>query len=422
MRAKERASSMKTKERARAMRTKERARAMRTKEKASSMKIIIKAAICVILAAAAVFLLTACQLTVKPPVEKEGTDDGLGFNGTPQLTVDGVGFTGASQLTLAVLPDLPTAQKIEVGMSYHDVLELMGQPTAFIGGSSEDGEVVELAYIWTFVDEGGYAEVTISVVDDPVVSGIFINESFIQSAERKPVATPAPGSDVELVVTECEWGDGSVAVHYELANPKPFDISIDNEIFYLNGEELSHEEYLGFSLWADPNSIRGRDFILKKPITADDILVITGVFKGDYTVLGTAEFTILFGSGSAEVASSLLTIPFDTVKDGLEAICLGWKQEEEYVELHYDLINSNPFSVYRRDETIFFNGEELSRLDWSSTSPYAYANSTGRGHCRVYRKAEPGDRIDIRWTLDDKYTGKTQVLEFGDNFLSDDRD
>jgi hypothetical protein len=124
-----------------------------------------------------IFLFTACDQIIRPEIPEE--------NENPNINIAEQGVVEVPQVTLAVLPDLSTAQKIQKGMLYADVVKLMGPPISTSGTSFDNEKIlereesgsIEMSYIWTLIDEGGLVEVTFLMSETPVVTEIAISES-----------------------------------------------------------------------------------------------------------------------------------------------------------------------------------------------------------------------------------------------------
>ncbi|MCL1809049.1 MAG: hypothetical protein FWG42_04665 [Clostridiales bacterium] len=126
-------------------------------------------------------------------------------------------------------------------------------------------------------------------------------------------------------------------------------------------------------------------------------------------------------SGAGEVTDSevvLHTEYYENEKESFEIIPVSYRQDEDSVVVYCEFANPFPFDLRIGDETLFFNGEELSRLDWSFSFS-ADANSTRTRYFRVYRIVEPGDRIDVCGTLYDNYSNELDEIGFSAVFPED---
>ena len=399
------------------------------------MKTLVDSVKCVLLAATVLFLLTSCQIIVKPetqPIQENTQPNGITAESTAAKTEI------FPQLTLNTLPDLSTAKAVAEGMTYTEVVNLMGPP-AQLGAISTGEEKSTFVYVWPLADECGYAEVTfaktsgISTETEITVTGIHIeeltgigsNSSSQVSADDDSIDSDDTVDGVEpaFIITDCVWNDdddddeGRVIIDYKFINPKPFGIHIDDEKVYLNGEELTENDFSAFLFIAEANSIDTGSFSILKPVKDGDTLIIKGTLIEHYEreKIGTVEYTILFGDNCAEVISSKINMLFNCVKDAVKFTPVKYEQEGDCVKIYCEVRNSNPFPINlsgtRNKVSIYFNGAELSRLDWVF-GMFVDANSTESETFRIYRGTKPGDKIKVKVSLYDNYTGETDIVEF----------
>ena len=319
-------------------------------------------------------------------------------------------------------PLLQTARQISKGMSYTDVLDLMGLPADVIPGEFEPDVWFTWSNIWLLADADGFIKVTYYSEVGPnkpvTVTEIVFDQSKMAggSAGSRKVAIGA--GETELVVTSYEqvvyrdWLGVSTEfnrVHCELVNPNPFGIMLDYDAaFYFGDERLSSEDCYFEGLWnltalsglANPGSLR-----LNRPIENGDVLTISGELINSefYRVVGTAEFILHFGGGSATVESNVVmyTEMYDNAGSNVSFTPVSYIQEDDYVWVFVEMENSNPFNVRTADMTVYYNGEAVQRLDWSTRGAHAGAYSSVETDLRVYRTAESGDRIIVRGYIAD---------------------
>jgi hypothetical protein len=388
----------------------------------SNVKKKVNAILLIITAICAVLLLMACKLS---DGEDAPSFEGESHLGEPQPTVSAQeNSTLSTLLNLGSLPNLQTAQQIREGMVYEDVLELMGLPIDVRPVFPVQDGWTSWTNVWLFMDAEGHVEVIYKTKrgsNEPAIVDEIIFELSMQARNPSRPITGDAG-DVELAVISYqreEYHDwlGEFKEFYritcELINPNPFGIKMDRfrgGVFF-NGEELFFDDISFEDFWdpsAKANSAETGSLRLYRMIEDGDVLEIKGeLFHSDFhRVMGNAVYTIRFSGGSTEVENdvTMFTEMYATAGDNVSFKPIGYTQEDEYVRVFIDVVNSNSFNINTRDIAVHYNGVELPLLDWSTGGAFASAGSTIETDFCFYRTAVQGDRVVVRGNIADHHS------------------